>query len=168
MYFAGLLKHEPMDFTNEKHEYMVRLWGGFFNEEHKVKHGREPGYYFFDTAKDRESFLATLRTEEEALGAMSLAQSRYDGRHVRYKTVAKMGFVYQGKEYELEYDFGYAYPVDAAHYMFKDGNYACDCNRSLFLAEKHGGFPELDCGHEIELTAFQVVQVRGSSGPHCT
>lgn len=157
-----------MDFTNEKHEYMVHLWGGFFNEEHKAKHGREPGYYFFDTAEERNRFVATLRAEEKALNAKYLAQDSADGRHVRYKTVAKMRFVYQGKEYALERDFGYAYPVDVAHYMFEDGNYSCDCNRSLFLAEKHEGFPELDCGHEVELAAFQVVRVRGSSGPHCT
>lgn len=168
MCFAGLLKSEKMDFANEKHEYMVHLWGGFFNEEHKARHGRESGYYFFDTAEERDRFVSTLHAEEEAFDAKYLAQDNADGRHVRYKTVAKMRLVYQGKEYALEHDFGYAYPVDAAHYMFEDGNYSCDCNRSLFLAEKYEGFPELDCGHEVELAAFQVVRVRGSSGPHCT
>jgi len=165
----AFLKSERMDFTNEKHEYMVHLWGGFFNEEYRAKHGREPGYYFFDTAEERDRFLAELRAEEQALGQYAtLAQKTIDGRHVRYRTVAKMRLRYQGKEYALEHDFGHAYPVDSAHYMFEDGNYSCDCNRSLFLAEKHEGFPELDCGNEVQLAAFQVVQVRGSSGPHCT
>ena len=163
-----MMTPERMDFTNDKHEYMVHVWGGFFNDQHRAKHGRQPGYYFFDTAEERDRFSATLRAEEEALGARFLAQDKADGRHVRYRTVAKMRLAYKGKEYELEYDFGYAYPVDSARYMFEDGNYGCDCNRSLLLAEKHEGFPELDCGHEIDLAAFQVVQVRGSSGPYCT
>lgn len=40
----------------------------------------------------------------------------------------------------------------AAEWMFNEGNYACDCNRSLFINEYcDKDFPDMDCGDTIEL-----------------
>lgn len=41
----------------------------------------------------------------------------------------------------------------------EEGNYSCDCNRSLFLTKKYDLFAEMgefDCGDEIELKAITI------------
>lgn len=80
----------------------------------------------------------------------TLASSPYAGPDARTRAVASLEFRYKGQVYQYVYDFGYGYPSDSAKYMFKDGNYSCDCNRSCFIRESEPEFPELECGHEIE------------------
>jgi hypothetical protein len=150
-----------MNFENEKYEYMLHTWGGFYNAEHKKVHAKEPGYFFFDTKEELNAFLVDLREIENDLKAYHLATTIEEGKHVRYRTIAKMKLVYEGTAYDYEEDFGCAYPPESAHYMFEDGNYACDCNRSLFLKRKYGELiEELDCGRTIEMKDFEVLQVR--------
>jgi hypothetical protein len=140
-----------------KYEYMLHTWGGFYNKEHQEKHGYKKGYFGFDTKEAREAYISELKEVEQRLKAFCLAISTEEGEHVRYRTIAKIVFVYQGKEYPYEYDFGFAYPAESAEYMFSEGNYACDCNRSLFLSRINDDFPELECGDEIEMKSFEVV-----------
>jgi len=72
-------------------------------------------------------------------------------------TTVTMVFVYNGNEYPYEYDFDVEYPEEAAHYMFEDGNYSCDCNRSTFLHSKYGDvIPCMDCGNTIGMKDFKV------------
>ena len=95
------------------------------------------------------------------MNAFYLATTIEEGKHVRYKTIAKMKLKYNGKEYDYQEDFGYAYPIESAEYMFKDGNYSCDCNKSLSLNRKYGDeVPVKGCGDEIELIEFEVLQVK--------
>ena len=42
------------------------------------------------------------------------------------------------KEFIIHYDFGYEYEEESAIFMFEDGNYSCDCNRSLFIQREYG------------------------------
>lgn len=150
-----------MDFKNEKYEYMLHTWGGFYNKEYVEKHGKESGYFFFDTMGELQEYLKELKTIEKELNAFHLATEIEEGQNVRYKTIAKMKLKYSGKEYDYEYDFGYAYPIESAHFMFKDGNFSCDCNKSIFLHDKYGDeVQEKDCGDEIEITEFKVSQVK--------
>lgn len=60
---------------------------------------------------------------------------------------------YQGKRYTIEQEFPDFADEEAIDYLFTDGNYACDCTRSLFIREQcDPEFPELPCGgDEIEL-----------------
>ena len=50
------------------------------------------------------------------------------------------------------------YPQDSAIWMFTEGNYACDCNRSLFIQQQFGedAIPELPCGDTIELLEYHI------------
>lgn len=139
-----------------KYEYMLHTWGGFYNKEHQEKHGYKEGYFWFDTKEAREAYISELKVAEEKMNVRMLAISTEEGKYVRYRTIAKMVFVYQGKEYPYKCDFGFAYPAESAEYMFTEGNYACDCNRSLFLSRINENFPELECGHEIEMKSFEV------------
>lgn len=150
-----------MDFSNEKYEYLLHTWGGFYNPEYQQIHGKKEGYFFFDTMKELQDYLHELRLIEKALDAFQLMSSIYEGRHVRYRTVAKMKFVFEGNEYEYEEDFGYGLEVDHAEWMFYEGNYACDCNRSLFIRRTYGDVIEQkECGREIIAKDFQVVQIK--------
>lgn len=63
-------------------------------------------------------------------------------------------FKYKDKEFILRFNFEIEnYPAESAVWMFTEGNYACDCNRSLFIREQFGknAIPELSCGNTIEL-----------------
>lgn len=147
---------------NTKYEYLLHTWGGFYNEEHKIKHNCSPGYFWFDSAKARQDYLSVLQKLENDLNAHYLAFTLAEGTNTRTKTVATMDFVFAGKEYHYEYCFGYAYPEESACYMFEDGNYSCDCNRSIFINSQYPDFPEMDCGDQIEMKNFQVVLVPGT------
>lgn len=75
------------------------------------------------------------------------------------RTVFVGVFQYKDKQYTIHYDFGTNYTDEAAEFMFLQGNYSCDCNRSLFIRREHGEdlFPELSCGHEIVLKGYYIV-----------
>lgn len=150
-----------MNFENEKYEYLLKTWGGFYNEEFKKIHGKEEGYFFFDAKKERKDYIDELKQIEKKLNARVLMINEEEGKNVRYSTIAKMKMIYNGKTYEYEEDFGKAYPSDSAHFMFHDGNYSCDCNRSSFLNIKYGDEIEIkDCGYEIEVIDFEVLQIK--------
>ncbi len=89
------------------------------------------------------------------------------------RTMAYVTFQLDGvpPDFLIMYDFGYGYPVSSAHYMFEDGNYSCDDNRSQFIRAKlweemvafnkdakleEITFPELECGERIVMTDIEV------------
>ena len=47
---------------------------------------------------------------------------------------------------------------ECAIFMFKDGNYSCDCNRSSIIQEEYGedAIDELDCGEEIKMINYHI------------
>lgn len=57
-----------------------------------------------------------------------------------------------------EHSFGIGYPASGVHYMYEEGNYNCDCNRSLFL-KRYADIDteEFPCGDEIKLENLEVV-----------
>lgn len=75
------------------------------------------------------------------------------------RTVAHMTLTLNGKPYKFKYDFGPNYPDESAEFMFHSGNYACDCNLSLFLSQMYPkeGIQEMPCGDEIAISDFRVV-----------
>ena len=145
-----------------KYEYMLQTWGGFYNEEYQKMHGYKPGYFWFDTTEERDAYVQELKTAEQKYSDClfaAIATYAAEGEYTRLLTIAKMVFVYHGNEYPYEYNFGFGYSPEGAEFMFTLGNYSCDCNRSLFIGETNADFHELDCGNEIEMINFEVVQV---------
>jgi hypothetical protein len=136
---------------SEKGEYMLHLWGGFFNPPNKEKHHMEEGYFWFDTNAERMNFLKQYQDAEKKYDARYLAYDFGEGRHTHTRTVAYMIFTVAGKDYPFSYDFGYGYPKESAKYMFEEGNYDCDCNRSIFL-----GLPSMGCGHSIKMKHLKI------------
>ncbi len=76
----------------------------------------------------------------------------------KHNVVAVMDMTYNGKLYPFEFEFQDDISIDVAEYIFIDGNYACDCNRSMFLSEKYPDedIQELDCGDTIEVSNFRI------------
>ncbi len=140
------------------YEFLLHFWGEIFNDNLIEKElGIKGNYLWFDTADKREAMKTKLR-ELAGRHKVVIAFSEEEGELVRKRTMAKIVFESRGKRYGIDYDFGYGYPADAAEYMFTDGNYGCDCNRSIFIHEKYPEFPETNqCGDDIEMTYFEVV-----------
>ena len=46
--------------------------------------------------------------------------------------------------------------MDHVRYMYKEGNFSCDCNKSLFIQQLcDEEFPEFECGNLIELVSVE-------------
>jgi hypothetical protein len=143
----------------EKYEYMCQLWGGYFNAGVERCEEFTEGYHWFDSEKDRAMFLCAAREDARRVGKC-LATNTEEGTHTRKRTVARFTLEYLGKLYECENDFGYAYSHESARFMFFEGNYSCDCNRSLIIDRTDGyDLEELDCGDSIKMNSFTIVDV---------
>ena len=139
--------------------FFLQCWGGIYNNDLIKKHfGLEGGNFWFETVEDRNIFKDTIKRFADKQGqAVSFAE--YEGADCKKRTVAKIVLTHEGKDYPLEYDFGYGFPEDAAFYMWEDGNYSCDCNKSIFLHEKYPEVPETDtCGDKIKIKTLEILK----------
>lgn len=132
-------------------ECLVKIWGGFTNEDSPVPQEikeLEGGHYFKDE-EEVNIFLNKFKPYKKYGFANTLDNSE---EFTHKRTVADLTFSYENKIYKFYYDFGLEYPEESAHWMFKEGNYSCDCNRSIFINRYcDDNFEELDCGHVIKL-----------------
>jgi hypothetical protein len=74
----------------------------------------------------------------------------------------KITLRYDGKEYSYTQQFKSwdecRNATDVVYWMYEEGNYACDCNRSLFIGQEcDEDFPEMPCGDTIELVSIEEV-----------
>lgn len=65
----------------------------------------------------------------------------------------------------FEQSFGYGYPFESVEFMWREGNYGCDCNKRLFLAREcqidpenidADNFDNMQCGDTIKLVSLEV------------
>jgi hypothetical protein len=82
-----------------------------------------------------------------------------------YMSLVSATFSYKGEQFVVQMDwFPWSDRHDTleetfalAEYMFTEGNYSCDCNRSLFIGRHASAdLPEMECGEEIELICLEV------------
>lgn len=143
---------------DKQKEYMVHIWGGAWNDyanpSIEKDLGIKEGYHYFQTEKEKDDFLELLSNPIYSIqGLMTDIQYGY----MSHKRTIFVGTLkYQEKEYIIHFDFGYEFPEEQAIFMFEDGNYSCDCNKSLFIQREYGEhvIPELNCGDEIELLDY--------------
>lgn len=45
--------------------------------------------------------------------------------------------------------------IVSTEFMWTDGNYSCDCNRSIFMNEADPTIPLLECGSQIQLLGLK-------------
>lgn len=111
---------------------------------------------WFCSAEGRAEAKAEIRKVADRHGVV-VAFREADGPHTHTRTVARMTFVLpDGAKYPYIHDFGYAVDPSVAEFMFTEGNYACDCNRTLLLSWERPGVVQLDCGDKVELRDFVV------------
>lgn len=65
---------------------------------------------------------------------------------------------YRTNYYQYDDDFGEGYPEASAIFMYEEGNYSCDCNRSVFIQQHcEPKFKEMGCGDKIELISIKAL-----------
>lgn len=116
--------------------------------------GIKEGYYYFTTEEETNSFVNKISNPIYFDQGMIIKVKYGEMTHKRTVFVATMK--YQDKEFIIHEYFDYEYSEDDAIYMFENGNYACDCNRSLLIRREYGddSIPALDCGYEIEMLDY--------------
>lgn len=139
-------------------EWFVHIWGGAWNHDAtpsiEKDLGIKPGAYYFKSEKEKDAFITQLRNPIYYNQGLMIHVE--EGIFSHKRTIFVGTFKYKGKEFVLHQDMGPEYPEDSAIFMFTDGNYGCDCNRSLFIQREHGedAIPDLGCGCEIELVDY--------------
>lgn len=74
------------------------------------------------------------------------------------KVRVKLEDILKHKIYDFVYDFGKDYSEEGAFFMFEEGNYSCDCNRSIIIKECCDlYFPDLKCGQRLKLLSIETV-----------
>jgi hypothetical protein len=162
------------------YEYGLHVWGGYFETAGALARAHHPGVYFFPTREARDAWLAEMSAAALASSVcQGMASTVFEGEDARDRTIACLTLVVGDAEYPMEYDFGFGFDEAGACYMFEDGNYACDCNRSLFLRRLYGDVPGLpaaneemrlgdfvpsECGDTIRMKDFRVRRERGAAG----
>lgn len=69
---------------------------------------------------------------------------------------AEITLEYKGKTYTVhdEYEWD-SFPP----YIWEEGNYACDCNKALFIQRQiDEDFPDLPCGKEIKTIEIKRIK----------
>lgn len=149
---------------SERYEYHLKHWGEINNPDQRWLEkdlGVTESDHWFDSAEKRAEFRAKLKACADT-HACCIVFVENEGTDVRKRTTVQMTMrLDDGRAFEYEHDFGYAYSPENAHYMWRDGNYCCDCNRSLFLKDAGHAVEEMDCGDTITLENFRVTQVGG-------
>jgi hypothetical protein len=76
------------------------------------------------------------------------------------ETKVEVELEYKGKIYKF-IDEGY-HDFEVATFMWEEGNYSCDCNRSLFIQEycdeNFNKGTEMECGDSIKLVSLTEVK----------
>ena len=139
-------------------EYMVHIWGGAWNKDANPSIekdlGIKEGYHYFKTKEERDRFLKLIKQ----YSSQGLVWDLREGEMTHKRTIFVADLKYKDMVYTIHCDFGYEYPEEEAIFMFEDGNYSCDCNRSLIIQDEYGenAIDELDCGEEIKMVNYHL------------
>jgi hypothetical protein len=137
--------------TTRVKEYFLQFWGGA-EETIENELGIMERNFWFPNERSRKDFEAQL----EQFAGLGLAMRKEEGVMTHARTIAVVTMRYRGHTYVFEQDFGFEYKSSSAVWMFKEGNYACDCNRSMFIQEVNPMFPSLGCGRKIKLLKIRT------------
>ena len=141
-------------------EYMAHIWGGAWNKDANPSIEKDLGikesYHYFKTKEERDRFLKLIKQDKYLI--QGLVWDLEEGEMTHKRTIFVADLKYKDMVYTIHCDFGYEYPEEEAIFMFEDGNYSCDCNRSLFIQDEYGenAIQELDCGEEIEMLNYHL------------
>lgn len=153
-------------------DFLLRVWGRDQDAVAKafrpddIEDSDGPRCYWFPTAAARAAFRATLADMEYYVVAAEVNPGEDDYGEVidtHRETIARVTLrLPDGRTGTYDQSFGYGYPKHGVEFMYEDGNYACDCNRELFLERLCDITLTEDpdaqmCGHTIELVSLEIL-----------
>lgn len=130
--------------------HLLRFWGGDADEVCKAmllapnergEDADDPGAVavWFDTEQSRQVFIDQLKRFQWLAFDVHRPDPDPEERSDPHRlTRARVTLEYKGQRHTFLDTFGYGYPWRSVEFMWRDGNYACDCNRSLFLQRQCG------------------------------
>lgn len=133
-------------------EYFLKVWGGAMPYLEKNL-GVNTMYHYFKSNEEREAFLNKINEYSE----YGLSVDTEEGIMTHLRTVADVVLRCGDEMYRFDFDFGYEFPEDVAIFMLLESDYACDCNRSLFIIEYcDEDFKKTPCGDNIKLIDINI------------
>ena len=96
----------------KKYEYMLHIWGGFFNEHNVEIHKEQPwNYKWFDSKEDRQLEIDRLNKLKDSCKTPDscLVIVKEEGYLTRYKVIIKSIVEYKGRLYNITNDLGYGF-----------------------------------------------------------
>lgn len=145
---------------SDSYEYHLFTWGGFYNEEHRKKHGLIPGNHWFKTYKDREDYCNLLKDLEKQLNAKSLAFDFNEGYYTRYKSIIRLEYIINNKSYYLIEELGVGFTKRQIKFLYLEGNYSCDCSITDRLSKKYPEIKESECDNKIPVKIRKIKKVK--------
>ena len=64
-------------------------------------------------------------------------------------------FKYKDRYYSAKEEFKNS-SLEGILFMMEEGNWSCDCNRSIMIRSRHKDFTKLECGEEVEMLRLIV------------
>ncbi len=84
-------------------------------------------------------------------------------------TIVLVTLEYNDMVYTFKENFGKNYPRESVEFMYEDGNYSCDCNKSLDIKRNcDDAFKEMCCGEFIKLVNIEFIQINKEIPPKYT
>ena len=119
-----------------KYEYLLRCWGGFWNE-HNMKIHKEPNfeYKWFETEKDRDLEIRRLKNLEKSHGEYlkslnqindsCIVMSLTEGYLTRYQHIIEATVLNKGEIIKIQNNLGYGFFSDK-ELLTRDYDYMLD------------------------------------------
>ena len=134
--------------------HLLKCWG---RDENKLAELAPPDWRDGDRTCHYWRSPAELSRIKKIAGRLCVVQMEAKGPDADIFKTAVVRLAYRGRLYTIHHEVGYGFEDHSIHYMFEEGNYSCDCNRSLFIAQECDDyFPHMDCGESIELVSLQI------------
>jgi hypothetical protein len=137
-------------------KYHLKFWGGDVDTLLSIVNLQDTDY-FFGIKSNRDNFKRNLESVMQTYNLNHVVFAEYEGDDVDKERIVVVTLkLPNGDIHTYEESFGYGYPVDGIYFMYEDGSYSCDCNKSLQLMNNGVKIEEFNCGDEIELVDLRV------------
>lgn len=155
--------------------FLLRVWGrdknliaARYSPDKKEENGKGAFCYWFQTHADREAFIICWPNDWRLVKDCKDPSEDEDEKetiNTRTETIAHVVLRFpDGHLVELAHTFGYGYSVYGAEFMWRDGNYHCDCNKRRLVWRQNGlseqtiNALENPCGETIILVSLSVTK----------
>lgn len=137
-------------------KYHLKFWGADTKNLLSMINLQDTDY-FFSSESNRKNFKNNLLMVIGKYGFKNIVFAEYEGEDVDKERVVTVTLMLpNGDVHKYDESFGYGYPVDSIYYIYEDGSYSCDCNKSMQLINNGVNISEFLCGEEIQLIGLKV------------